>query len=116
MEEGEDIKMTGSPEHTANASLYYEKKGLNVRLSYNFASEFVDEFGTVAALDRYYDKVNYLDANASYIFGDKFKTTFYVEANNLLNQPLRYYQGTKDRTMQEEYYGVRLNAGVKINF
>ncbi len=116
MEEGEDIKMTGSPEHTANASLYFEKKGLNVRLSYNFASEFVDEFGTVAALDRYYDKVNYLDANASYTFGDKFKTTFYVEANNLLNQPLRYYQGTKDRTMQEEYYGIRLNAGVKINF
>ena len=116
MEEGEDIQMTGSPEHTANASLYYEKKGLNVRLSYNFASEFVDEFGTVAALDRYYDKVNYLDANASYTFGDKFKTTFYVEANNLLNQPLRYYQGTKDRTMQAEYYGVRLNAGVKINF
>ncbi|MBQ8769639.1 MAG: TonB-dependent receptor [Bacteroides sp.] len=116
MEAGEDIKMTGSPEHTANASLYYEKKGLNVRLSYNFASEFVDEFGTVAVLDRYYDKVNYLDANASYTFGDKFKTTFYVEANNLLNQPLRYYQGTKDRTMQAEYYGVRLNAGVKINF
>ena len=116
MEAGEDIKMTGSPEHTANASLYYEKKGLNVRLSYNFASEFVDEFGTVAALDRYYDKVNYLDANASYTFGDKFKTTFYVEANNLLNQPLRYYQGTKNRTMQAEYYGVRLNAGVKINF
>ena len=116
MEEGEDIQMTGSPEHTANASLYFEKKGLNVRLSYNFASEFVDEFGTVADLDRYYDKVNYLDANASYTFGDKFKTTFYVEANNLLNQPLRYYQGTKDRTMQAEYYGIRLNAGVKINF
>ena len=54
--------------------------------------------------------------NASYTFGDKFKTTFYVEANNLLNQPLRYYQGTKDRTMQVEYYGMRLNAGVKINF
>ena len=116
VDEGEDIQMTGSPEHTANASLYYEKKGLNVRLSYNFASEFVDEFGTVAALDRYYDKVNYLDANAGYTFGDKFKTTFYVEANNLLNHPLRYYQGTKDRTMQAEYYGVRLNAGVKINF
>ena len=116
LEEGEDIKMTGSPEHTANASLYFENKGLNVRLSYNFASDFVDEFGTVAALDRYYDKVNYLDLNASYTFGKKFKTTFYAEANNLLNQPLRYYQGTKDRTMQVEYYGMRLNAGVKINF
>lgn len=116
LEEGEKIKMTGSPEHTANASLYYENKGLNVRLSYNFASDFVDEFGTVAALDRYYDKVNYLDLNAAYTFGKNFKTTFYVEANNLLNQPLCYYQGNKERTMQAEYYGMRLNAGVKISF
>ncbi|MBQ8867324.1 MAG: TonB-dependent receptor [Bacteroidaceae bacterium] len=116
LNDGEEIKMTGSPEHTANASLYYENKGLNVRLSYNFASEFVDEFGTVAALDRYYDKVNYLDLNASYTLGKKFKTTFYAEANNLLNQPLRYYQGDKERTMQVEYYGMRLNAGVKFQF
>lgn len=116
MEDGENIKMTGSPEHTANASLYYENKGLNIRLSYNFASEFVDEFGAVAALDRYYDKVNYLDLNASYTFGKNFKTTIYAEANNLLNQPLRYYQGTKDRTMQVEYYGMKINAGVKFQF
>ncbi len=116
LEEDEDIKMTGSPEHTANASLYYENKGMNLRLSYNFASDFVDEFGTVAALDRYYDKVNYLDFNASYTLGQKYKTTFYLEVNNLLNQPLRYYQGNKERTMQTEYYGMRLNAGVKINF
>lgn len=33
----------------------------------------------------------------------------------MLNQPLRYYQGNKDRTMQVEYYGVRCNCGVKIN-
>jgi len=29
---------------------------------------------------------------------------------------LRYYQGTKDRTMQSEHYGVKINAGVKVNF
>ena len=54
--------------------------------------------------------------NASYTWGSKYKTTIYAEAGNLLNQPLRYYQGNKDRTMQAEYYGVRVNAGVKINF
>jgi hypothetical protein len=75
-----------------------------------------DEMGESTFYDRYYDKVNYMDVNASYTFGKKFKTTFYAEANNLLNQPLRYYQGTKDRTMQAEYYGVKVNAGVKINF
>ena len=111
-----DLSMPGSPEHTANASLYFEKGGLNLRLSYNFASDFIDEMGESTFYDRYYDKVNYMDVNASYTFGKKFKTTFYAEANNLLNQPLRYYQGTKDRTMQAEYYGVKVNAGVKINF
>ena len=118
LEDGEDITMTGSPEHTANASIVYENKGLSVRLSYNFASDFIDEMGESAALDRYYDKVNYLDLNASYTLGQKVKTTIYAEATNMLNQPLRYYQGEgcEDRTMQSEYYGVRLNFGVKVNF
>ena len=115
-EDEKDLKLPGSPEHTANASLYFEKGGLNVRLSYNFASSFIDEMGETAFYDRYYDAVNYMDVNASYTFGKKLKTTFYAEANNLLNQPLRYYQGTKDRTMQAEYYGVKVNAGVKITY
>mgnify|MGYP000220089836 CR=1 FL=1 len=107
------LSLPGSPEHTANASLYFEKGGLNVRLSYNYASSFIDEMGPSTFYDRYYDAVNYMDVNASYTFGKKVKMTFYAEANNLLNQPLRYYQGTKDRTMQAEYYGVRMNAGLK---
>lgn len=115
-ENEKDLRLPGSPEHTANASLYFEKGGLNVRLSYNFASDFIDEMGESAFYDRYYDKVNYMDLNASYTFGKKLKTTFYAEANNLLNQPLRYYQGSEERTMQSEHYGVRVNAGVKINF
>ncbi|QIU93323.1 TonB-dependent receptor [Bacteroides faecium] len=115
-ENEKDLRLPGSPEHTANASLYFEKAGLNIRLSYNFASDFIDEMGESSFYDRYYDKVDYMDLNASYTFGKKLKTTFYAEANNLLNQPLRYYQGTKDRTMQSEHYGVKINAGVKINF
>ena len=116
LEDGEDVDMIGSPEHTANASLFFEKWGFNLRLSYNFASAFVDEMGEVAQLDRYYDKVNYLDLNASYTFGKRFRTTIYADVTNLLNQPLRYYQGTKDRTAQVEYYGARFNAGIKVSF
>ena len=57
-----------------------------------------------------------MDFNASYTFGKRVKTTIYADATNLLNQPLRYYQGTEDRTMQVEYYGVRADLGVKFNF
>ena len=66
-------------------------------------------------LDRYYDAAHHLDANASYTFGRKARLTVYGEATNLLNQPLRYYQGTVHRTMEAEYYGVRINAGIKLS-
>ena len=114
--DGDDIDMAGSPEHTANASLYFDKWGFNLRLSYNFASSFIDEMSFESReLDLYYDKVNYLDLNASYTFGKNYKCTIYAEATNLLNQPLRYYYGTSKRTAQVEYYGVRVTAGVKVN-
>ena len=110
--------LPGSPEHMANASLYFDKWGLNVRLSYNFTSAFQDdeEYIEDAPLRRYYDATHYMDLNASYTWGKNVKYTFYAAANNLLNQPLRYYQGEKDRTMQVEYYGVKLTAGFKVNF
>lgn len=112
--ENENLPLPGSPEHLANVSLYFERKGLNIRLSYNFAGDFIDEFGSTPTEDRYYDQVNYLDLNASYTFAKHY--TLYAEANNLLNQPLRYYQASKDLTMQAEYYGPKLNIGFKINF
>ncbi len=110
------LSLPGSPEHTANASLFFEKWGLNARLSYNYASSFIDEMGAIAFYDRYYDAVNYLDLNIGYTFGRKMKFTVYADCTNLLNQPLRYYQGSKDFTMQQEYYGVKFNAGVKVSF
>lgn len=111
--------LPGSPKHMANASLYFEKAGVNVRLSYNYTSDFQDdeEYQSDARLRRYYDAVNYLDLNAGYTFGKKVRTTIYAEANNLLNQPLRYFiGGNKDCTTQVEYYGVKVNAGVKVSF
>ncbi len=115
VKDDDDVKMAGSPEHTGNASLYFEKSGFNARLSFNVASSFIDEMNTGSReLDRYYDKVNYLDFNASYTWGSKAKFSVFAEGTNLLNQPLRYYQGDEDRTMQVEYYGVKVNAGIKV--
>lgn len=110
------LSLPGSPEHTANLSLYFEKFGISTRLSFNYASSFIDEMGASKFYDRYYDDVKYMDLNVSYTFGGRTKFTVYADCTNLLNQPLRYYQGTKDFTMQQEYYGVRLNAGLKVNF
>ena len=110
------LSLPGSPEHTANLSLFFEKFGLSARLSFNYASAFIDEMGAEKFYDRYYDAVKYMDFNISYTFGRKTRFTLYADLTNLLNQPLRYYQGSKDFTMQQEYYGVKFNGGIKVNF
>lgn len=110
------LSLPGSPAHTANLSLYFEKYGLSARWSFNYASDFIDEMGASKFYDRYYDSVKYMDLNIGYTFGDRTKFTVYADFTNLLNQPLRYYQGTKDRTMQAEYYGAKINGGLKVNF
>lgn len=110
------LGLPGTPKHVVNASLYFENKFLSAAVSYNFADSFLDneEMGATAFTDRYYDKVHYLDANVS-VKATKWLTVF-AEVGNLLNQPLRYYQGEVGRVMQSEYYGIKGQLGVKIKF
>lgn len=112
--DGEDLSLPGSPENSLNASLYYEAKKFSARLSLNHSDSFISEFGGEAFEDIYYDKVTYLDFNTSYAFNKNF--SIYAEANNLLNTPLRYYQGSEQYTYQAEYYDVKINLGLKFNF
>jgi outer membrane receptor protein involved in Fe transport len=86
---------------------------LVLRASLNYASDYIDELGSDTFEDRYYDRQTFVDLNGSYAFNPKWR--FFFEVNNLTNQPLRYYQGIRARTMQVEYYNVRLNAGVKFD-
>ncbi len=110
----DDLTLPGTPKNTLNASLYYEGKKLSVRLSYNYAGEFVEEYSDKAFEDVYYDKVSYLDFNSSYNFNKNF--ALFAEVNNILNTPLRYYQGESKYTYQAEYYNVKVNFGLKFNF
>jgi TonB-dependent receptor len=113
-----NVKLPGAAPHIFNTSLSYENKKLVERLSANFTSSYVDDsddagYNEEAFFDRYYSRQFFLDANASYAFTKKLR--IFVEANNLTNQPLRYYQGVKERTAQLEYYGPRFNAGIKFD-
>lgn len=111
--EEEDLGLPGTAKHMYNASLSYETKRLVLRVSLNHASDYIDELGGEAFEDRYYDKQTFLDVNGSYAFAPNWR--IFVEANNLTNQPLRFYQGRPELTMQEEYYNVRMNIGIKFD-
>ncbi|MBN1481175.1 TonB-dependent receptor [candidate division KSB1 bacterium] len=110
-----DINLPGAAPHTFNINVTYETRTLLLGLSYNYTSPYLDpdELDLTPGLERYYDKVTYLDFNASCTITPQMR--FYVEANNLLNQPLRYYAGHVERTYQQEFYGFRATAGFKYD-
>jgi TonB-dependent receptor len=112
-EERTDVPLPGTAPHMFNGSLSWENKRFSARISLNYAADYLDELGGDAFDDRYYDEQLFLDANASYKITDKIR--IFAEANNLTNQPLRYYQGIASRTMQMEYYQARYNFGLKFD-
>lgn len=111
--EDDDLGLPGTAKNMLNTSLSYETSKLNLRVSMNYASDYVDELGGEAFEDRYYDKQTFVDVNGSYKFTSRVR--LFAEVNNLTNQPLRYYQGISSRTMQMEYYNVRFNVGIKAD-
>ncbi|RZJ98910.1 MAG: TonB-dependent receptor, partial [Flavobacterium sp.] len=109
-----DVSLPKTAPHTFNGSLFWENKRFSARVSTNFTSDYLDELGSEAFEDSYYDKQLFVDANASYKITKNLR--LFAEANNLTNQPLRYYQGISSRTKQLEYYQARYNFGIKLDF
>lgn len=109
----EEVTLPGTSPNMFNASLSFETKKLVLRASLNYSDAYIDELSDGAFYDRYYDEQLFLDFNASYAFTPNFR--LFGEINNVTNQPLRYFQGVADRTMQVEYYNARFNIGLKYD-
>lgn len=107
------MTLPGTAPHMMNASLSFENKIFSARISGNYAAAYLDELGGDAFEDRFYDRQFFLDLNASVKLTRQLRA--FGEANNLTNQPLRYYQGIKERTMQAEFYRPRYNFGFKFD-
>ncbi|WP_417443019.1 TonB-dependent receptor [Joostella sp.] len=112
-EERDDLDLPNTSPNMFNGSLGYNSKKLSVRLSANYSDSYIDEIGGNPFEDRYYDEQFFLDFNISYAITNNLRV--YADLNNITNQPLRYYQGQKDRTMQMEYYEKRLTFGIKYD-
>lgn len=110
-----DLDLPGAAPHSLNASLTWQDSRFVMGVSFNYTSPYMDpdELDLTPGLERYYDKVTHLDLNASYALTPQLR--IFLEANNLLDQPLRYYAGESSRTYQAEYYNRRFSAGVKFD-
>lgn len=118
---GRDISglpLLGTAKHSGNFSLSYDPPQGSVRLAVNYQSESLDAgeggYNEEAFYDRWADARTDIDLNANWKVAPNARV--FVEANNLNNRPLRYYQGVRGRLMQDEFYGRRLQVGMKFDF
>ena len=112
--ERKNVSLPGTAPHMFNGSLSWENKRFSARISTNYTADYVDVLGADASEDSYYDKQFFVDANATFKITKNMR--LFAEANNLTNQPLRYYQGVQAQTQQLEYYQARYNFGLKFDF
>lgn len=112
---GRKVKLPYQAKELYNIQLFFEKGGFNARLAYNHKGNFAVEYAEEDLYDSYYGKYSNLDFGTSYQINKHF--TVFADVNNILNRPLIYHFGeNQDRPEQVEYYGVRGNVGVKVNF
>ncbi|NTU96440.1 MAG: TonB-dependent receptor [Chlorobiaceae bacterium] len=115
--EDDNLSLPGSPEHCFNASISYETGPFAVRLSGNYHSDFIDSeegsIGEESWEDRYYDSAFTLDLNGTWRLSKELQLFF--EITNLTNQPMRFYQGSKEYVAQEEWYDRKFLVGLKAD-
>ncbi len=109
-----DSTLPGQSSRLGNLALWYEKAGFSARSSWNFHGKYVDAVGDSASTDVYYD--NHVQWDLSFSQKVLRQARVYVDVLNLTNAPLRYYEGTSDRPIQQEYYRTWATFGVKVNF
>lgn len=109
-----DSSLPGQSRHLGNLSIWYEKHGFSAKASWNFHGKYIDQVGGDAAEDVYYDNHTQFDINVSQRLLRNIRV--YADFMNLTNAPLRYFIGTTNRPIQQEYYRWWTQFGVKINW
>jgi TonB-dependent receptor len=116
--ENEKLPLLGTARHSGNVSVSYDAPRFTLRFAVNYQSESLDPgeggYNEDSFFDRYADRRTDIDANATIQLTSKSR--FFIDANNLNNRPLRFYQGVRGRLAQDEFYGRRIQTGFKFDF
>ena len=111
---GEYSLLPSTSKNTWNATLFYERAGLQINLAAYSVSADLFGIGTARSSDVYNASRTSMDFGASYTFPQNW--TIYFDAKNLLDTTNAFYQGTPNRPIQREFYGRTYLAGVRFQF
>lgn len=108
----DDFTLPLASRHVYSAHIGYEWGGFSTRLAGVYRSEYLDSIGDSKAFDIYVAPHTQLDFSLDYKFNKN--VSLYLEASNLLDEPLELYQGVRSRTLQNEEYGRTYAIGLKV--
>lgn len=111
---GEYSLLPSTSKNTWNAALFYKRAGFSFRLAAYSTSANLFSIGGNTTQDVYNAKRTSMDFSASYELRQSW--TIYVSARNLLDTPHTFYQGTPNRPIQREFYGLTYMAGVRFEY
>jgi len=112
---GRSFTLPNASDRLYSAHIGYEKGGLSTRIAAVRRSEYIDSVDSDDSdFDIWVAENTQLDFSLDYKVSDQWG--FYIEASNLLDEPLELYQGSPSNTLQNELYGRTYTAGVKLRF
>jgi TonB-dependent receptor len=106
--------LPGTSPITWNVAGFYEAYGFELRLAAEYVEHSLFGLGGLKQLDTIQDNRTTLDFTSAYHVNQHW--TVYFNAKNLLNTPLRYYEGQSNRPIQREFYEATYEAGVRAHF
>ena len=105
--------LPGQSKHMWNASLFYERGPVNLRVAYTKRSDYLDEINAdLPALDLYWEGRGQLDATGSVQLTPALN--LFVEGKNLTNTPGVRYYGERQRVYEYEKFGYTIFGGVRV--
>ncbi|WP_433909231.1 TonB-dependent receptor [Sphingomonas yabuuchiae] len=105
--------LPGQSTHMWNASVFYERGPVNVRVAYTKRSNYLDEINADnPALDLYWEGRGQLDVTGSVQLAHGIN--LFAEGKNLTNTPGVRYFGERFRTYEYEKFGYTLFGGVRV--
>ena len=110
---GESSSLPSTSKHTANASVSYEKNGLNLRLAGYYLSRNLFGIGGPGT-DVFSEPRFSLDLGSSYAVNKQ--VSLYFNGKNLTNTPMVFSEGSSNRVIQREFYGATYQFGLNLSY
>jgi outer membrane receptor protein involved in Fe transport len=109
---GDWVSLASQATHSANLAGYFDRAGLNMRLSYNYQSEYLESLHQDPRLHLFISGRGVLDFAANYDLRQGMG--LFVEATNLTDSMQRRYRGVVTRVDELEQFGRQFMMGLRL--